>query len=80
MTSDLPDRAEPSIDEDVPRAPGGADADENRSDVGAASNGLQPVTPEPPLPPGARAEVPGEVLTPDEPDTSEDTDASEPSA
>jgi hypothetical protein len=78
MSSDLPEAPQPQTDQEAPRAPGGADADASESDVGAGSDG-PPVTPEGPLPRGARPAIPDELRTPEEPDTSEGSAVSEPS-
>jgi hypothetical protein len=83
MDSDIPDPVEPEVDEEPERAPGGADADLNESDVGAGSEGT-PVTPDVPLSAQQdQAQVPDEVQTPEEPEETEATErrsASEPSA
>jgi hypothetical protein len=69
MSSEVPPEPEPKVDEEPPRAPGGADADVSESDVGAASEG-EPVTPDAPLSAQQpEAEVPDEVLEPEGPDS-----------
>ena len=57
-----------TVDEDVPRAPGGADASSMESDVGAGES-AEPVTPDQPL-----AAQTDEVEIPDAIQEGEDTD------
>lgn len=84
MTSDTPGPPEPTTDEQPDFGPGGTDADESESDVGAASSGT-PVTPDGPL--SAQQDqvgVPDALQEPDEPapddEEEEQDETSEPSA
>ncbi|MGH3507260.1 MAG: hypothetical protein ACRDO2_08670 [Nocardioidaceae bacterium] len=83
MNNQIPDPPEPEIDEELERAPGGADADLSESDVGAASEGT-PVTPEVPLSAQQdEAQVPAEIRAPEQPEEADGPDndgTSEPSA
>jgi hypothetical protein len=72
MSSEISDPPEPRIDEEPERAPGGADADLNESDVGAASSG-RPVTPDVPLSAQqVEEQVPDEIQTKEPPEVPED--------
>lgn len=83
VSSEIPDRPEPKVDEEPEPAPGGADADLSESDVGAASEGA-PVTPDVPLSAQQdQAQVPDEVQAPEQPEDTESggkNSTSEPSA
>jgi hypothetical protein len=79
MSSQLPDPPEPKIDEEPDRAPGGANADLNESDVGAGSSG-RPVIPDVPLSAQQdQTEVPDEVQALEPPETTEVPDDGSPS-
>ncbi len=80
MSDELSDRPVPATD-DVPRAPGGVDADLNESDVGAGSDGRPPVTPDVPMAAQLdEAEIPDELEEPEdvEEPTSDEESAGEP--
>lgn len=81
MSSEKSEELEAHVDQDPPRAPGGADAAVSESDVGAASEGT-PVTPDPPLSAQKdEADLPDEIQTREPPDEETDDDTvSEPSA
>jgi hypothetical protein len=79
MSNHLPDPPEPKIDEEPDRAPGGANADLNERDVGAASSG-RPVTPDVPLSAQQdQTEVPDELQAPEPPEVTQDPDDDSPS-